>query len=45
MLAYDAFDRAGWKIGSGPIEAMCKATTRRIKGSDMRWDAPPTPKR
>lgn len=39
MLAYDEFERAGWKIGSGPIEAMCKATTRRIKGPGMRWDA------
>jgi hypothetical protein len=39
MIAYDAFERQGWKIGSGPIEAMCKATTRRIKGPGMRWDA------
>lgn len=39
MLAYDQFERAGWNIGSGPIEAMCKATTRRIKGPGMRWDA------
>lgn len=39
MLAYPEFERAGWNIGSGPIEAMCKATTRRIKGPGMRWDA------
>ena len=39
MVAYDEFERTGWKIGSGPIEAMCKATTRRIKGPGMRWDA------
>ena len=38
MIAYDEFERRGWKIGSGPIEAMCKATTRRIKGPGMRWD-------
>ena len=38
MLAYDEFERAGWNIGSGPIEAMCKATTRRLKGPGMRWD-------
>lgn len=38
MLAYDQFERAGWNIGSGPIEAMCKATTRRLKGPGMRWD-------
>jgi len=39
MIAYDQFERRGWKIGSGPIEAMCKATTRRLKGPGMRWDA------
>lgn len=38
MIAYDEFERQGWKIGSGPIEAMCKATTRRLKGPGMRWD-------
>jgi len=39
MIAYDRFERRGWHIGSGPIEAMCKATTRRIKGPGMRWDS------
>jgi hypothetical protein len=38
MLAYAEFERAGWNIGSGPIEATCKATTRRLKGPGMRWD-------
>jgi hypothetical protein len=38
MLAYDQFDRNGWHVGTGPMEAMCKATTRRIKGAGMRWD-------
>jgi hypothetical protein len=38
MIAYDEFEQNGWHIGSGPIEAMCKATTRRIKGPGMRWD-------
>jgi len=38
MIAYDEFDRRGWHVGSGPIEAMCKATTRRLKGPGMRWD-------
>jgi len=38
MIAYDEFERRGWHIGSGPIESMCKATTRRIKGPGMRWD-------
>jgi len=39
MIAYDEFEKRGWHIGSGPIEAMCKATTRRLKGPGMRWDA------
>lgn len=38
MMAYDEFERQGWQVGSGPIEAMCKATTRRVKGAGMRWD-------
>lgn len=38
MIAYDEFERQGWQVGSGPIEAMCKATTRRLKGPGMRWD-------
>ena len=39
MIAYDKFLAKGWDIGTGPMESMCKATTRRIKGSGMRWDA------
>jgi hypothetical protein len=39
MIAYHEFEKRGWHIGSGPIEAMCKATTRRLKGPGMRWDA------
>jgi len=39
MIAYEQFEQRGWHIGSGPIEAMCKATTRRLKGPGMRWDA------
>lgn len=38
MIRYDEFEKHGWHIGSGPIEAMCKATTRRIKGPGMRWN-------
>lgn len=38
MIAYDQFEQHGWHVGTGPIEAMCKATTRRIKGPGMRWD-------
>jgi len=38
MIDYAEFQKRGWHIGSGPIESMCKATTRRIKGPGMRWD-------
>ncbi len=38
MLHYDWALAHGWQIGSGPTEAQCKTTTRRIKGSGMRWD-------
>jgi len=41
MIAYDEFEKRGWHIGSGPIEAMCKAMTRRLKGPGMRWDSDP----
>ena len=33
MLHYDWALAHGWQIGSGPTEAQCKTTTRRIKGS------------
>lgn len=39
MLAYPEYLAAGRQIGSGPTESMCKATTRRLKGVGMRWDA------
>ena len=39
MIVYDQFIAKGWDIGTGPMESMCKATTRRIKGPGMRWDA------
>jgi hypothetical protein len=38
MIAYPEFLKNQWDIGTGPMEAQCKATTRRIKGSGMRWD-------
>jgi hypothetical protein len=40
MIQYPEFIAKGRQIGSGPTEAMCKTTTRRLKGSGMRWDAP-----
>ena len=39
MIAYKEFIAKGWDIGTGPMESMCKATTRRIKGPGMRWDS------
>jgi hypothetical protein len=39
MIRYPEFVARGWQIGSGPIEAQCKTTTARVKGSGKRWDA------
>jgi hypothetical protein len=39
MIQYPKFREMGRQIGSGPTESMCKATTQRIKGRGMRWDA------
>jgi hypothetical protein len=39
MIKYPEFLAVGRQIGSGPTESMCKATTLRIKGVGMRWDA------
>jgi hypothetical protein len=39
MIKYPAFREQGRHIGSGPTESMCRATTERIKGVGMRWDA------
>jgi len=38
MIRYPKFLERGRRIGSGPTESMCKATTQRIKGRRMRWD-------
>jgi hypothetical protein len=40
MIRYPEFLQRGWQIGSGPIEAQCKTTTARVKGSGKRWDGP-----
>jgi hypothetical protein len=40
MMDYPTSLAKGWQIGSGPTEAMCKTTTKRLKGSGMRWDGP-----
>ena len=39
MIKYPEFRAVRRQIGSGPTESMCKATTLRIKGVGMRWDA------
>ncbi len=39
MIQYPQFLEQGRHIGSGPTESMCRATTERIKGVGMRWDA------
>lgn len=39
MIRYPEFRAKHWDIGSGPTEAECKTTTRRIKGRGRRWDA------
>jgi hypothetical protein len=39
MIRYPEFERRGWQIGSGPTEAECKTTTRRVKGRGRRWNA------
>jgi len=32
------FRAKSWQIGSGPTEAECKTTTRRVKGRGCRWN-------
>jgi hypothetical protein len=39
MIKYPEFLEQGRDIGSGPTESMCRATTERIKGVGMRWEA------
>jgi len=39
MIRYPEFLEQGRDIGSGPTESMCRATTERIKGVGMRWEA------
>ena len=40
MLDYPAFLAAGFDLGSGPTEALCKTLTLRLKGRGRRWDGP-----
>jgi hypothetical protein len=34
---YAGFRAAGFDVGSGPTESMCKSLSRRMKGIGMRW--------
>lgn len=34
---YAGFRAAGYDVGSGPTESMCKSLSRRMKGIGMRW--------
>jgi hypothetical protein len=37
-MDYPTYRKAGWQIGSGPVEAACKTVvTERLKCSGMRW--------
>jgi hypothetical protein len=36
---YAGFRAAGFDVGSGPTESMCKSLSRRMKGIGMRWSA------
>ena len=40
MIRYPAFCAKGWQVGSGPTEAQCKLTVKRLKGHGRRWDRP-----
>jgi hypothetical protein len=37
-MDYPTYRKKGWQIGSGPVEAACKAVIgQRLKGTGMRW--------
>jgi hypothetical protein len=36
-MDYPTYERAGWPIGSGPMESYCKQLGQRLKGPGMRW--------
>jgi hypothetical protein len=37
-MDYPRYQAEGWRIGSGHVEAGCKAAVgQRLKGGDMRW--------
>jgi len=38
MCDYPRYLGKGWRIGSGPTEAICEVLTYCLKGLGMRWD-------
>lgn len=38
MRDYPTLIAAGWDVGSGPTDALCKALTTRLRGPGMKWD-------
>lgn len=38
MMDYPTLIAAGWDVGSGPTDALCKALTMRLRGPGMKWD-------
>lgn len=44
MLGYRQAEAKGWDIGSGPTEAQCKTTTKRVKISGAKWNIENAPR-
>jgi hypothetical protein len=44
MLGYKHAESKGWDIGSGPTEAQCKTTTKRLKISGAKWNIENAPR-
>jgi hypothetical protein len=40
MMDYPRYRAAGFDIGSGPTESLCRTLTTRLKGGGKRWNTP-----
>lgn len=40
MMDYPTYRAAGFDIGSGPTESLCRTLTARLKGGGKRWNTP-----
>ena len=38
MMDYPPLLAAGWDVGSGPTDALCKTLSLRLRGPGMKWD-------